>query len=82
MKFLVGLVLGVAGGWVIRSIAESPHGVGVELMSVALKTKDSIESWASAEYERVADMTAEARSKLAQGSSGAARFSESRKATN
>jgi len=67
MRFLVGLVIGVAGGWVIRSIAESPHGVGVELMSVALKTKDQVESWAAAEYERVSDITAEARSRLDSG---------------
>jgi len=82
MKFLVGLALGVAGGWVIRSLAESPHGVGVELMSVALKTKDQIESWASAEYERVADMTAEARTRLAESTGAGAKFSQSRKAAN
>jgi len=70
MKVLIGIMVGFVGGWAIRSIAESSHGVGVELMSVALKTKDQVEGWAAAEFERVSDIAAEARSRLDEVAGG------------
>jgi len=82
MKFLAGLVIGIVGGWVVRSIAESTHGVGVELMSAGLKAKDSIESWAAAEYERVADMAAEARARLDQAPAAGVKSSKSHEAVH
>ena len=60
------LVFGVGflGGWAARSVADSPQGVGVKLLEIALNTKDRLEHWAAAERERLEDMMAEARSGL------------------
>ena len=63
MKTLVTFVVGFGAGWAVRSLADSPHGVGVKLMSVACRTKDQIDRWLNVERERLADILAEARAK-------------------
>jgi hypothetical protein len=62
MKSVFIFVTGFASGWAVRSIADSPEGVGVKLIEVAHKIKDRVEQWAAVEYERLADMYAQARS--------------------
>jgi hypothetical protein len=66
------LILGVGfvGGWTARSIADSPQGVGVKLLEVAMKTKERVSEWAAAEGERLEDMLAEARTKIEADTSG------------
>ena len=63
-KWLVALGVGVAGGWALRSLADSPQGAGVKLMEIALKAKDRVGHWAAVEGEHLEDMLAEARAKV------------------
>jgi hypothetical protein len=63
MKSVITFAAGFASGWAVRSLGDSPHGVGVKLMEVAQKTKDKVQRWAAVEYERFADMFAEAQSR-------------------
>jgi hypothetical protein len=77
---LVSFVAGFVSGWATRSISDTPHGVGVELLEVAIKTKTHVEKWAAAEYERLADMTAEAQSRVSQTSSRAGKPRKASKA--
>jgi hypothetical protein len=63
-KWLVALGLGVAGGWALRSLADSPQGAGVKLMELALKAKERVGHWAAVEGEHLEDMFAEARAKV------------------
>ena len=60
---VISFLAGVVTGWVARSIADTPQGVGVELLGVALTTKDRIVRWAALEKERFEDMMAEAKAK-------------------
>jgi hypothetical protein len=60
MRSTFGFVVGFASGWAVRSLADSPQGVGVKLIGVAQKTKERVAQWAAVEYERLADMYAEA----------------------
>lgn len=66
MKWILAFGAGVAGGWAIRSLSDSPEGAGVKLLEVGLKAKDRLESWAAVERERLDDMVAEARSNIAR----------------
>ncbi len=54
---------GFAGGWAARSLADSPQGVGVKLIEVALNAKERVGRWAALEGERLEDMLAEARAR-------------------
>jgi len=56
--------LGFVSGWGARSLADSPQGVGVKLMEVAMKANKRLGQWAAAEGERLEDMLAEARSRV------------------
>ena len=56
--------VGFAGGWAARSLSDSPQGVGVKLLEVAMNTKERVGRWAAVERERLEDMMAEARSKV------------------
>lgn len=55
--------VGFAGGWAARSLADSPQGVGVKLLHVAMNAKQRVTRWAATERERLEDMMAEARAK-------------------
>jgi hypothetical protein len=63
MKSVLTFGLGFAGGWAARSLADSPQGVGVKLMEIAINAKERIGRWAAVERERLEDMMAEARSR-------------------
>lgn len=63
MKSLIIFAMGFGTGWAVRSIADSPHGVGVKVMEVACRTKDQLNRWFAVERERLSDMVAEARSR-------------------
>lgn len=63
LKSLIIFAVGFGTGWAVRSIADSPHGVGVKVMEVACRTKDQMNKWFAVERERVADIMAEARSR-------------------
>jgi hypothetical protein len=56
--------VGFAGGWAARSLSDSPQGVGVKLLEVAMNTKERVGRWAAVERERLEDMMAEAKSKV------------------
>lgn len=73
IKYLVALGVGIAGGWAIRSLADSPEGAGVKLLEIGIKTKDRVSSWAAVERERLDDMLAEARSNIARENASASR---------
>jgi hypothetical protein len=64
MKLVLALGVGVAGGWAIRSLSDSPDGAGVKLLEMGIKTKNRVGRWAAVEGERLEDMFAEARSKI------------------
>ena len=64
VKALVAFGAGFAGGWVARSLADSPHDAGVKLVALALRAKAQVTRWASSERERVEDVVAEARVKV------------------
>ena len=63
-KWLFAVGVGVAGGWALRSLADSPQGAGVKLMEIALKAKERVGHWAAVEGEHLEDMMAEARAKV------------------
>ena len=64
MKWVLALGVGVAGGWAIRSLSDTPEGAGVKLLEIGIKTKDRVGRWAAVEGERLEDMLAEARSRV------------------
>jgi hypothetical protein len=64
LKSVLAFGIGFAGGWAARSIADSPQGVGVKLLEIAMNTKERVGRWAAAEREHLEDMFAEARSKV------------------
>ena len=63
-RWLLALGIGVAGGWALRSLADSPQGAGVRLMELALKAKERVGHWAAVEGEHLEDMLAEARAQV------------------
>ena len=63
MKSILAFGVGFAGGWAARSLADSPQGVGVKLLEVAMKTKDRVARWAAVEREHLEDIVAEARTR-------------------
>ncbi len=73
MKSFYVFALGFGAGWAVRSISDSPHGVGVKLMEVGMKAKERISQWAAVERERLEDMMAEAR--VRHGKNGGANVS-------
>jgi hypothetical protein len=64
IKWVLALGVGVAGGWAIRSLSDTPEGAGVKLLEIGIKTKDRVGRWAAVEGERLEDMFAEARSRV------------------
>lgn len=66
IKWILAIGAGVAGGWAIRSLSDSPEGAGVKLLEIGIKTKDRIAGWAAVERERLDDMLAEAHANIAR----------------
>lgn len=64
LKSVLAFGVGFAGGWAARSLSDSPQGVGVKLLEIAMNAKERVGRWASVERERLEDMLAEARSKV------------------
>jgi len=60
---VLALGVGFGGGWVVRSLADSPEGAGVKLLEIAMNAKKRVGRWAAVEAERLEDMLAEARSR-------------------
>ncbi|HTS77992.1 MAG TPA: hypothetical protein VMG40_17395 [Bryobacteraceae bacterium] len=65
-KWILAIGAGVAGGWAIRSLSDSPEGAGVKLLEIGIKTKDKVAGWAAVERERLDDMLAEAHANIAR----------------
>jgi len=65
IKWLLALGVGVAAGWALRSLSDTPEGAGVKLLEIGIKTKNRFSSWAALERERLEDMLAEAQSNIA-----------------
>jgi len=70
-KWLLAFGVGVAGGWAIRSLSDSPEGAGVKLLEMGIKAKDRASAWAAVERERLDDMLAEAHANIARESAAA-----------
>jgi len=64
MKSLLAFGLGFAGGWAARSLADSPQGVGVKLLEMAIRAKERVGKWVAVERENLEDMVAEARTRV------------------
>jgi len=60
MKTWLAFAVGFGTGWAIRSIADSPHGVGVKLVEVGYRVKKNVVHWFAVERERISDIIAEA----------------------
>lgn len=71
IKWILAIGAGVAGGWAIRSLSDSPEGAGVKLLEIGIKAKDRISGWAAVERERLDDMLAEAHANIARESAAA-----------
>lgn len=71
IKWILALGIGVAGGWALRSLSDTPEGAGVKLLEFGLKAKNRLSGWAAVERERLEDMLAEAQANIA-GENGAA----------
>jgi len=69
-KSVLAFGVGFAGGWAARSLADSPQGVGVKLLEIAMNAKERFGRWAAVEQERLEDMLAEARSRVEPDGSG------------
>ena len=67
MRSFIVLVVGFSGGWAVRSLADSPHGVGVTLLRVAHDARERLVQWVAMERERLEDLMAEARSDAGRG---------------
>lgn len=63
MKTFITFLAGFGAGWAVRSIADSPRGVGVKLMEIGCRTKSQLDRWFAIERERISDMLAEAKSR-------------------
>jgi hypothetical protein len=68
IKWILAIGAGVAGGWAIRSLSDSPEGAGVKLLEIGIKAKDRVSGWAAVERERLDDMLAEAHANIARES--------------
>lgn len=66
IKWLLALGVGVAGGWALRSLSDTPEGAGVKLLEIGIKAKNRFSAWAAIERERLEDMLAEAQSNIAR----------------
>jgi hypothetical protein len=66
LSSMVSFAAGVACGWVARSIADTPQGVGVKVLEATMNAKDRIVRWAALECERLEDMMAEVQAKRGQ----------------
>ena len=71
IKWALAIGAGVAGGWAIRSLADSPEGAGVKLLEMGIKAKERVAGWAAVERERLDDMLAEAHANIARESAPA-----------
>jgi len=71
IKWALAIGAGIAGGWAIRSLADSPEGAGVKLLEMGIKAKDQVSSWAAVERERLDDMVAEAQANIARENAAA-----------
>ena len=60
LKIVFAFGVGVAGGWVARSLGDSPQGAGVRLLEIVLTVKEQVEHWVAVEREHIEDMLAEA----------------------
>jgi hypothetical protein len=66
MKSFFVFAFGFGAGWAVRSLADSPHGVGVKLAEVAHRAKGHVNKWAATERERIVDIIAEGRFRAEQ----------------
>jgi hypothetical protein len=64
VRSLIAFAVGFGGGWAARSLADTPQGVGVKVLEVAIKTKERLGRWVAVERERLEDMVAEAQSRV------------------
>jgi hypothetical protein len=71
IKWLLALGAGVAAGWALRSLSDTPEGAGVRLLEIGIKAKERMSSWAAIERERLDDMLAEAQSNIAHETAAA-----------
>jgi hypothetical protein len=71
MGSFIVFVLGFGGGWAVRSLSDSPQGVGVALFKVAHDARERMGHWFATERERIEDMMAEARSDAGHGAARA-----------
>jgi len=68
IKWLLALGAGVAAGWALRSLSDTPEGAGIKLLEFGIKAKERMSAWAAIERERLDDMLAEAQSNIARES--------------
>ncbi len=68
-RSILAFGVGFVSGWAARSLADTPEGVGVKLLEIGITAKDRVGRWARLEGERLEDMMAEARSRVAEESS-------------
>jgi hypothetical protein len=62
MRTFIAFVVGFGSGWAVRSLADSPQGVGVALLARAHDARERLGRWVAMERDRIEDMMAEARS--------------------
>ncbi len=67
MRSLIVFMTGFGTGWAVRSLADSPQGVGVTLLRGAHDARERLGRWIASERERLDDMIAEARSDAERG---------------
>lgn len=63
-RSVVAFTVGFGGGWAARSLADSPHGIGVRVLELGLHGRERLERWMTVERERLSDMLAETRSSV------------------
>jgi hypothetical protein len=63
-KWIVALGIGLAGGWALSRLADSPGDAGEKLRDFASIAKKRVGRWVALEGERLDDMLAEARSRV------------------
>lgn len=71
IKWLLAFGVGIAGGWALRSLSDTPEGAGVKLLEIGIKSKDRLSAWAAIERERLEDMLAEAQANIARETAAA-----------
>ena len=67
IKTFFTFAVGFGAGWAVRSMADSPHGVGVKLAEVGHRVGRHVKQWKAIERERIVDILAEGRAKAEQG---------------